>query len=60
MNDMSDDGWQESQHADETRLQADMLNALTAALVRPLTQDEAMLLAWGSGCANDFNKEIRK
>lgn len=49
---MSD--WQQAQHDDELRLQADMLEVLDAALTRPLTRDEAMLLAWGSGVANDF------
>lgn len=52
--------WAEAQHQDELTLQRDMLNALTAALERPLTRDEAMLLAWGSGVANDFYKEQRK
>lgn len=52
---MNDDDWQAQQHADETRMQGDMLAALDAALTRPLTFDEAMLLAMGSGCANDFN-----
>lgn len=52
-----DDGreeWQAAQHADEQRLQGEFLNVLDAALKRPLTRDEAMLLAWGSGVANDF------
>lgn len=51
--------WQQAQHADELTLQNDLLHALEASLVRPLTKDEAMLLAWGSGVANDFYKEIR-
>ena len=52
-----DDDQQAAQYADELKLQADMLAALDAALKRPLTQDEAMLLAWGSGVANTFYKE---
>lgn len=55
---MSDE--QQQQHADEQRLQADMLKTLNAALERPLTQDEAMLLAWGSGVASVFYKEIQR
>jgi hypothetical protein len=55
---MSD--WQFQQQADELALQHDLLQALEASLVRPLTQAEAMLLAWGSGVANDFFKEIRQ
>lgn len=51
---------QEQQHADELALQRDMLTALEASLVRPLTQDEAMLLAWSSGVSQDFYKDIRK
>lgn len=52
--------WEEQQHADELCIQKDMLEALEASLVRPLTQDEAMLLAWASGISNDFYKEVRK
>jgi hypothetical protein len=48
------DEWQQQQHSDEQRLQHDMLSALEASLVRPLTQE------WGSGVANDFYKEMRK
>lgn len=55
---MSDD-WQAAQHADETKLQQDLLNTLNASLERPLTRDEAMLLAWGSGVANTFYKETK-
>lgn len=54
-----DDSWQQQQHADECRLQQDMLDALEASLVRPLTQQEAELLAWASGIRPDFNREIR-
>ena len=52
--------WDEAQHQDELNLQREFLAALDASLVRPLTKDEAMLLAWGSGVANDFYKEARK
>ncbi len=48
-----------AQQQDEQQLQESILKALDAALVRPLTQPEAMLLAWSSGCANEFYKEIR-
>lgn len=55
---MSD--WQAQQQVDESHLQEDIHKALDAALTRPLTMDEAMLLAWSSGVANDFYKEHRK
>lgn len=50
---------QEQQHADETALQRDVLETLNTAMKRPLTRDEAMLLAWGSGVASDFYKETQ-
>ncbi len=50
---MTDD-WQAEQHADELVLQRDLLEALDAALVRPLNKDEAELLAWASGVRPDF------
>lgn len=49
--------WQAQQQQDELRLQQDLLEALDAALVRPLNKDEAELLAWASGVRPDFNKE---
>lgn len=52
--------WDEAQRADELRLQEDIRKALDASMVRTLTFDEAMLLAWSSGVANDFYKEHRK
>ena len=48
--------WQAQQQQDELRLQQDLLEALDAALVRPLTQDEAHLLAWASGVRPDFEQ----
>lgn len=44
---------------DEQELQESILKALEASLARPLSKDEAMLLAWGSGLSNQFYKEIR-
>lgn len=49
--------WEQAQHEDELRLQHDLLEALDAALVRPLTQDEARLLAWASGVRPDFEHD---
>lgn len=48
------DEWQAAQHADETALQQDIGRALDAALVRPLSLQEAELLAWASGISADF------
>lgn len=56
---MNDDQ-QAAQHADETRLQFEMVVVLTEATRRPLTQDEVMLLAWGAGVSNQLYREIRK
>jgi hypothetical protein len=53
------DEWQAAQHADECKLQEDIDKALDAALVRPLTFDEVMLLAWAGGRASDFYKHHR-
>lgn len=55
---MNDD-WQAAQHADECRLQEDIDKALEASLQRPLTFEEAMLLAWAGGRASDFYKSHR-
>ena len=55
---MSD--WQQAQHDDELALQKAALEALQASRTRPLTEDEAMALAYSAGVANDFYKEIRK
>ena len=55
-----DDEQRAAQFADECRLQEDIRKALDAALTRTLTFDEAMLLAWSSGVANDFYREHRQ
>ena len=49
--------WQAMQHADECRLMEEIDKALEASLTRPLTFEEAMLLAWAGGRGNDFYKE---
>lgn len=36
------------------------LDALLASQSRPLTEDEAMALAWSAGFSVDFYKETRK
>lgn len=51
--------WQHAQQQDEQELQERILQALEASQSRPLTKDEAMLLAWSSGCATEFFKETR-
>ena len=51
--------WQAAQHKDECELQKAALEALQASLVRPLTKDEAMAVAYSAGLANDFYKETR-
>jgi hypothetical protein len=51
--DMSDN-WQQAQQHDLEAIQQTVLEALHASLSRPLTQDEAMALAWSAGLANDF------
>jgi hypothetical protein len=55
---MSD--WRGEQYRDECELQKAALEALQASLTRPLTQDEAMAVAYSAGLANDFYKEIRQ
>ena len=54
------DDWQEAQQHDMEQLQKASLEALQASLTRPLTEDEAMLLAYWPGLSNDFYKEICK
>jgi hypothetical protein len=57
---MSDEGdWQAAQHKDECELQRAAMEALLASRKRPLTDAEAMALAYSAGIANDFYKEIR-
>ncbi len=53
---MSDDDDQAARHQDELILQEQIMDALAASLVRPLTMDEAMLLGWASGCATEFDR----
>lgn len=48
----------EAQQHDMEQLQKAALEALQASLVRPLTKDEAMAVAYSAGVANDFYKEI--
>jgi hypothetical protein len=59
MNDIDADD-QAARHQDELLLQQQIMDALAASLVRPLSMDEAHLLGWASGCATDFNQEIHK
>ena len=47
----------------KTRIQeinVDQLKALQASRTRPLTEDEAMAIAYSAGLANDLYKEFRK
>jgi hypothetical protein len=46
--------WQHQQQQDEQQQQEAAIQALKAALTRPLTRDEAMTLAYSAGVANDF------
>lgn len=48
MNDV-DDSWQAAQFADELAVMRQVADALEASTSRPLTDDEARLLAWASG-----------
>jgi hypothetical protein len=50
---------QAEQHRDELELQRQILEALKASRMRPLTDDESMLLAWRSGLSTEFYREIR-
>lgn len=50
---------QDEQRRDESELQKAALDALQASLVRPLTKDEAMAVAYSAGLANTFYKELR-
>jgi hypothetical protein len=52
--------WQMQQQQDEEVIQKAALDALQASLARPLTEDEAMALAYSAGVANSFYKELRK
>lgn len=51
--------WQHQQQQDEQQLRGEILEALAAAMVRPLTVSEAQLLGWATGVGQDFTKEIR-
>lgn len=53
------DDWTFQQQQDERQLRGEILEALAAAMTRPLTVDEAKLLGWATGVGSDFNKEIR-
>lgn len=55
---MSD--WEEAQKADEEALQQAALEALKASLGRPLSEGEAMAVAYSAGLANDFYREIKR
>lgn len=55
---MNDD-WQAEQHRDELLLRRDLVDTLTAATHRPLTEQEAELLAWAAGVRPDYNQEKR-
>lgn len=59
MNDMTDlnDSWQHQQQQDEQQQQEAALKALKTAMQRPLTREEAMVLAYSAGVANDFYKQ---
>jgi hypothetical protein len=46
--------WQAAQHADELALQKAALEALQASTARPLTEQEAMCLAFSAGLADTF------
>jgi hypothetical protein len=50
----------ESFEADQQALLKASLEALRASQTRPLTEEEAMTLAWSAGLANTFYKEFRK
>ena len=50
----------EAFQADQEALHKAALDALQASRTRPLSEDEAMALAWSAGLANDFYREIRK
>ena len=54
---MSD--WQALQQQDEDELHKAALEALEASLTRPLSQGEAMAVAYAAGMANDLYKGIR-
>lgn len=52
--------WQQAQQQDEEALHKAALEALEASLLRPLSESEAMALAYSAGLANDLYKELRK
>jgi hypothetical protein len=54
------DGWQAEQLRDELAMQREAMKALEASLVRPLTKDEAMTVAYTAGFANDFYRGIQQ
>jgi hypothetical protein len=49
--------WEQQQQQDEQQQQEAAIQALKAALTRPLTRDEAMTLAYSAGVANDFYRQ---
>jgi hypothetical protein len=49
--------WEQQQQQDEEQEQQMALEALKASLQRPLTREEAMVLAYSAGVANVFYKQ---
>jgi len=61
MSDMDQRDTEDAQHHQAMQeIEREALEALRASRIRPLTDDEAMLLAWHAGLSGAFYKEIRQ